>query len=473
MNLPLFMPGMQEIIVVFFALLTGVAIAVYLLRYQFKNAVIRKCLIIFVLAFAGLVIAYILFYAISNAIGRSQVKAKLAEMRERKILLNKDDVYPQEVANTDNGAKFYLAAFNLMDASTSYAALSKMKIEHFNTVSGWPEKEQKTAQQLLAGEDIKLIINLFRQGVGKSYVIYKRNYNGVSTLLPELTSQHELFRLLRDKSFCEGLDGNKETGYRLLCDGFKMIIQFKDEKILISQLTNIDCASINIRSMNELISRYGVTTSSALQLLAELEKVNFNQAMINGFDGDTMIWIDDIFDKIIHGEANRCIDKFGDIVPLNMQNLMSRASWIWPFFYQDYACYLIQIDKIRSLFDKPYWDVQNEMNELSSETSNFSRRYFISNLTFPLLIAFRTKTANIESEIDAAKLMLALHIYKNQNGAFPDKLEQLAPVILKEIPVDPISGKPFEYHKTDGTFELSSVWLKEKRERPKQWFGVL
>ena len=113
------------------------------------------------------------------------------------------------------------------------------------------------------------------------------------------------------------------------------------------------------------------------------------------------------------------------------------------------------------------------MNELSSETSNFSRRYFISNLTFPLLIAFRTKTANIESEIDAAKLMLALHIYKNQNGAFPDKLEQLAPVILKEIPVDPISGKPFEYHKTDGTFELSSVWLKEKRERPKQWFGVL
>ena len=90
-----------------------------------------------------------------------------------------------------------------------------------------------------------------------------------------------------------------------------------------------------------------------------------------------------------------------------------------------------------------------------------------------MLISFRIKTANIESEIDAAKMTLALHIYKNQTGAFPDKLEQLTPGILKEIPVDPISGKPFEYRKTDGSFSLSSVWLKEKHERPSTGFGIL
>jgi hypothetical protein len=81
---------------------------------------------------------------------------------------------------------------------------------------------------------------------------------------------------------------------------------------------------------------------------------------------------------------------------------------------------------------------------------------------------FRIKTARIESGINVAKLTLALHIYKNQNGAFPDKLEQLAPGILKKIPVDPISGKPFEYRKTGGSFTLSNVWLKEKAEEHKK-----
>ncbi|MFA6478598.1 MAG: hypothetical protein WCV67_09795, partial [Victivallaceae bacterium] len=50
----------------------------------------------------------------------------------------------------------------------------------------------------------------------------------------------------------------------------------------------------------------------------------------------------------------------------------------------------------------------------------------------------------------------------------PDSLEQLAPGILKAIPVDPVSGKPFEYRKTDGTFKLSGVWLKEKQEQDRK-----
>jgi len=46
----------------------------------------------------------------------------------------------------------------------------------------------------------------------------------------------------------------------------------------------------------------------------------------------------------------------------------------------------------------------------------------------------------------------------------PDELKELAPDILKEIPVDPISGKPFEYQKTESSFTISSVWLKEKEQ---------
>jgi len=49
-------------------------------------------------------------------------------------------------------------------------------------------------------------------------------------------------------------------------------------------------------------------------------------------------------------------------------------------------------------------------------------------------------------------------------GMTRDELKELAPDILKEIPVDPISGKPFEYQKTESSFTISSVWLKEKEQ---------
>jgi len=47
MNLPLFLPGMQNFIVICIAVLAGAAVAFYLLKYKFKHPFIRKVLTIF------------------------------------------------------------------------------------------------------------------------------------------------------------------------------------------------------------------------------------------------------------------------------------------------------------------------------------------------------------------------------------------------------------------------------------------
>jgi len=474
MNLPLFLPGMQNFIVICIAVLAGAAVAFYLLKYKFKHPFIRKVLTIFVLAIAGLVATYILFYIFSNFIGRSHVEAKLAEMRTQGIPLDKDSVLPKMPEKyADNGAFFYKAAFAIMNVTPSCDTFNEIYRKYIDSryaeaTAEWSEQDAKTVRQILTEENIKLIINLFRQGAAKPYAVYERQYQGSDTLLPELNPQRELFRLISVKSFYEGLDGNPEAGYRLLSDGFKVIVQFKSETFAITQWVNITCATINIGGMNELTSRYGISDSSARQILAELEKLDFNQAVIHSLDGEIKYCRDDFFEKIISGERERCLRFHGRDLCV-MENMVLYISWIWPFFYQDYAYFLERMSKIRNLFKKPYWDcsVENEMKKIVSENNHWNYRFLTRSLT-KNLIQFRTKTARIESEIDAAKLTLALHIFKNQNGSFPDKLEQLAPDILKEIPVDPISGKPFEYHKTDGTFTLSSVWLKEKAEEDKK-----
>ena len=92
MNLPLLSPGMCVIIVICFCMLIAVAATLYLTRHKFKNPKSRKRRTIFALSIFGLVVAYILFYTTSNFIGRTQVQAKLAEMRERKILFDEKDI---------------------------------------------------------------------------------------------------------------------------------------------------------------------------------------------------------------------------------------------------------------------------------------------------------------------------------------------------------------------------------------------
>ena len=64
MNLPLFLPGMAAVILPLFCVFIGVA--VYLLKCKFKNTVLRKCLVIFFLSLAGLVIVQ--SYWIRNAL---------------------------------------------------------------------------------------------------------------------------------------------------------------------------------------------------------------------------------------------------------------------------------------------------------------------------------------------------------------------------------------------------------------------
>lgn len=156
MNLPLFMPGMQNFIVICIAVLAGAAVAFYLLKYKFKHPFIRKVLTIFVLTIAVLVIAYILFYTISNAVGRAKVESQLAIMRTEGIPLDKEAILPKiPEKDSDNGAYFYKSAFELMKVSSSYKTLFDIECsQQAYDISNWSEQDMAGAEQQLKTPDI-------------------------------------------------------------------------------------------------------------------------------------------------------------------------------------------------------------------------------------------------------------------------------------------------------------------------------
>jgi hypothetical protein len=57
------------------------------------------------------------------------------------------------------------------------------------------------------------------------------------------------------------------------------------------------------------------------------------------------------------------------------------------------------------------------------------------------------------------KLAVALAVYKHDNGQYPDKLDELSPDYLAEIPADPFSGKGLIYYPDELGYVLYSVGL--------------
>lgn len=60
-------------------------------------------------------------------------------------------------------------------------------------------------------------------------------------------------------------------------------------------------------------------------------------------------------------------------------------------------------------------------------------------------------------QIESCRLALALRVFKDRQGGWPTRLEQLVPDVLPVLPLDPFSGAPFKYHRLGNGWQFWSV----------------
>lgn len=450
MEMPLLSAPVLQCAFAFLWAIVGAVIAVSLYRWRVIQPKTGKIAVVVTTVLAGLVVVGLVFYTVSNLIGQARVNKLLTEMSAQQTPLNKNALSPKMPANpADNGIYFYQAAFALMKASPACAELMTLayKNQELN-LSGWPAADRKTAFKLLNTDELKLILNLFRQGAAKPVAVNDSEENCMQL---ELISPRTLFRLLALKSSSDGLNGNPEAGYALLRDGLRFVVQRDKESLWISILINFYARNTTLEAVNELISRYGIANQSAVQILELLAKFNPSREMKRGFDG-VFFWNLNCFHHLITGKY--CSEEISDLEM--MEGSISQTS---PFLYQKYCGYLLLTTRLKTMLDQPYWLVADQIKKEKAEIDRKGSYFEQSGL---VLLSALTKVANADSQIAVTRLNLALHIYKNRHGSFPATLSLLQPAILKEIPVDPITGKPFEYRKEGNSFLLSCAWLKEK-----------
>jgi hypothetical protein len=80
-------------------------------------------------------------------------------------------------------------------------------------------------------------------------------------------------------------------------------------------------------------------------------------------------------------------------------------------------------------------------------------------MLLPALQKTTEKTADSEARLRCAQMSLAVEQFRVRNRRLPERLEELVPGILSQLPVDPIDGDPLHYLKLDTGYVVYSVGL--------------
>jgi ankyrin repeat protein len=69
----------------------------------------------------------------------------------------------------------------------------------------------------------------------------------------------------------------------------------------------------------------------------------------------------------------------------------------------------------------------------------------------------RRNFGTMDAQLRVLQIRAAIAIFQQQAGRLPEKLDELVPAILPSIPLDPFSGKPLRYARTDDGWKVWSV----------------
>jgi len=105
---------------------------------------------------------------------------------------------------------------------------------------------------------------------------------------------------------------------------------------------------------------------------------------------------------------------------------------------------------------RPLHEARAELRRIDAEAQRFrSWRHPIMDLALVSASGMVERTARVESRVIRARLRLELHRFQARHGRLPDTLERLSSAERSEVPVDPLSGRPFEYRPNGSAYTLS------------------
>jgi hypothetical protein len=239
------------------------------------------------------------------------------------------------------------------------------------------------------------------------------------------------------------------------------------EGTLISYLIAVANARMLAFFSGDLFRGRMIGDEDLLGLIAELDPGPWPGRLAGAVRGERVVFIE-AGDYVLKGSLKELDFLYGE--PSFLKDI---GAWlIRPMLKRDFREALPVYDELEAQAQRPYYESRAFFG---SRGRDLMKRPWYAFLSKAMIANFEVafmKEALVEATFLASSTGLACRLYKSRTGRYPDNLEALVPGLLKEVPIDPFTGKALIYRREGDGFIVYSLGTNEKDDGGRSTFNV-
>jgi hypothetical protein len=281
--------------------------------------------------------------------------------------------------------------------------------------------------------------------------------DGPDALLPHLPNLKNEALNLSIIALVASEDGDKASAIAAIRDTSRTGQILSDEPMLISQLVRLACLNNALGSLEQLFSRQRLTADDLEQIRAILH-VSELHGVARAALVDERPFSLGAFDPDV---ATRIASSGGDNDGARKMRIGLGVLRGTGLFDSDRRFMLETFGELIALASEETPESLQKIDELFERLSSEVRKFppkIISGLMLPALRKVPSRFASFEAKRRATLTAVAIERYRLEHqGTLPDKLNDLVPTYLPEIPADPFDGQALRFRKLERGYVIYSV----------------
>ena len=412
---------------------------------------------------AVIVVVLGLIYAIAVAVSSAKLRRAYASLERAGRPMDRADVIPAKIPDTDNAALLYESAILLLKAQT---AAEENLLEYLGDLSGKFMEGDLAAgkhdelQQLIRHESVTLALSIVEQGTLRGSCRFDHDYDaGFYMLLPHLSDMRRLARILAAKGCLEARAGSPESAWDRVPTQLRFANSLLKEPVIVSQLIRIRTIELACRTIRKLCEITPPSEQQSREIVSLLKGFDSVRPIVRAIDSERLL-----FGEWVFNLPKSQLLKEPDILDWSNDFLGVVKVYFKPTFLADRAAYLRIMHKYAQFTERP--PSREEMQALEEMAETNGERYPLTRALTPAMNRIKHIHNEMLAELRIVRTGLALLQYKKTENAFPATLEVLQ---LSDVK-DPFSDGPLLYRSDADGFVLYSVGPDRKDDggSPKQ-----
>ncbi|MCL5281827.1 MAG: hypothetical protein M1376_18170 [Planctomycetes bacterium] len=342
---------------------------------------------------------------------------------------------PEGVENAASAYEIAFAAF-VPPADDANVLILLGQVQWPDRGAPLPEPKAKAVEECLAAN--RQCLTLLHKAAGIAHCRYDHDYG---RMLPWTRSCRHSEQLLHVSAVYHAGQGNTEAAATAIEDGVRLSDSLQKEPSLIGHLVRIACLDLTLNALERSLSLATFTDGQLKDLGNVLTRTGATLDLTRALVTERCAMIGTWRDPSRLGLARPSL-------PVRMLPGM-RRTWLSDTLncMEAYieASQLPPVERLR------------RFRKISSEIQELSFLHAMMKGTASAITRAAELDLGARAHLELARTALAVERYRLASGKLPERLEELVPQYLNEVPSDPFDGNPLRYRRVDPGYCLYSI----------------